>query len=275
MAYFSQRYGYSSPITIQLESMDDALKNRIWNLFFRKHCIKDELMIGFGVELSIVEKIMDKMGLVYNQPGSSTNPKALQKYLLNNNNWYIMYDFIEKYLDLLDKNQKKTVITEYNKILEEEVSGYRIIKGLVAPITSEKEIQAIINAAKSKYYAVNTHIDKALSLFANRKIPDYENSIKESISAVEALCKIIIGDDKATLGQALKKIESKGIQLHAAYKNALDSLYGYASDENGIRHAGVDFKNAPAEDARFMLITCSAFVNYLIEKWDKVNRQEV
>ena len=48
------------------------------------------------------------------------------------------------------------------------------------------------------------------------------------------------------------------------------ALYGYASDENGIRHGGIDFKNAPAEDAKYMLISCSAFVNYLMEKWSKI-----
>ena len=51
---------------------------------------------------------------------------------------------------------------------------------------------------------------------------------------------------------------------------AFKDLYGYASDENGIRHGGIDFKNVPPEDAKFMLVSCSAFVNYLIEKWSKV-----
>ena len=38
-----------------------------------------------------------------------------------------------------------------------------------------------------------------------------------------------------------------------------------------IRHGEVDFKNAPAEDAKYILVSCSAFVDYLIEKWSKVN----
>ena len=31
------------------------------------------------------------------------------------------------------------------------------------------------------------------------------------------------------------------------------------------------YMNMTAEDAKYMLISCSAFVNYLIEKWSKVN----
>jgi hypothetical protein len=45
-----------------------------------------------------------------------------------------------------------------------------------------------------------------LDLFEGRKATDFRNSIKESISAVEAMCQILTGDDKATLGQALKKL---------------------------------------------------------------------
>lgn len=59
------------------------------------------------------------------------------------------------------------------------------------------------------------------------------------------------------------------MHIHGAMKNAFSSLYGYASDENGIRYGGIDFANAPAEDAKYMLVFCSAFINYLIEKWSK------
>ena len=42
------------------------------------------------------------------------------------------------------------------------------------------------------------------------------------------------------------------------------------SDSDGIRHGGIDFTNAPAEDAKYMLVSCSAFINYLIEKQSKI-----
>ena len=111
-----------------------------------------------------------------------------------------------------------------------------------------------------------------MALYADRKAPDYENSIKESISAVEAMCCIITGltGTQATLGAAIKKLKDNGVHIHRAMESAFSSLYGYTSDENGIRHGGIDFTNAPAEDAKYMLISCSAFVNYLMEKWSKV-----
>ena len=49
----------------------------------------------------------------------------------------------------------------------------------------------------------------------DRKAPDYRNSIKESISAVEGMCQAINNDANATLGQAIKRLGEAGI-THAS-----------------------------------------------------------
>lgn len=110
------------------------------------------------------------------------------------------------------------------------------------------------------------HLSKANKFLADRENPDYENSIKESISAVEAICEIITGikGKEATLGNMLKKLETNGVKIHQGLKTAFNILYGYTSDANGIRHAGdIGGKSSTFEEAKFMLVACSAFVNYL------------
>lgn len=53
--------------------------------------------------------------------------------------------------------------------------------------------------------------------------------------------------------------------IHAGLKSAFNMLYGYTSDANGIRHAGdIGGPSSTFEEAKFMLVSCSAFVNYLI-----------
>lgn len=263
---FSERYGYVETAKIQIEFIDESLKNRIWNLFY---CFEYDAPI---YKFSDIEYLMDKLGMQYEHPVnySRSHQDNLNKlkYNLFNREWNYIYDFLEAYISILNKEKCLTIITAYNKILEEEKSGYRIIKGLVTPITNEQEMQSIENANKTKYDTVNIHMRKALEHYSDRKNPDYENSIKESISAVEALCCIITENNKATLGEAIKKIEEK-LPLHGSLKDAISKLYGYTSDENGIRHAGIDFKGASSEDAKYMLVICSAFVNYIIEKWEK------
>lgn len=256
--------------------MDIELFNRIWNLFYSREYEAD--LWSMGGTIGVTENILDEFGCTYKFPGDSLtrneNIQKLRDYLLDAE-WYVIYDFIELYINLLDNDkEKKTIEKSANKIFEEEKAGYRMINGLITPITNSSELEALQASMSTAFDSVNTHFTKALTLYSDRKNPDYENSIKESISAVEAICCIITGitGAQATLGAALKKLENSDVHIHTAMKNAFSSLYGYTSDEDGIRHGGIDFKDAPAEDAKYMLISCSAFVNYLIEKWSKVQK---
>src|SRR5437667_5935692 len=94
------------------------------------------------------------------------------------------------------------------------------------PVISEQEI-AEISEALSVSRAYTQHLEQALNLLADRKSPDYRNSIKESISAVEAICQLVTGSSRTTLGEALRRLESKLGSFHPALKNAFNSLYGY------------------------------------------------
>lgn len=272
MSTFSQRYGYSEDQGIQYERVGKRLRNRLWNRFFAAEYDADPFS-RYDDSLTKIELLMDEMGLTFSIPRSSnarsTNAKRLKEFVFDETKWYLIYDLIERYVGLFDKVAQRELCKDFNAILEDECSGYRFVKGLITPLTNKEEIKAVEKATNTKYSAVNTHISKALALFSDRAKHDYENTIKESISAVEALCCIITNDKKATLGDALKKLESKGIKLHKALQSAMSSLYGYTSDEGGIRHGSIDFAGASSEDAKYMLISCSAFVNYLIEKWEK------
>lgn len=271
MAMFSQRYGYRSPV-LQLECAPDILRGRIYSIFYKKEFdIYDPLC--WDHYTTGIEDMMIKMGVDYELPRNKMikkqNSSDLRNYLMSIE-WYDFFDFVEKYLNYLQNDDAVEMQSKFNEVLEEEMSGYRIVNKQVIPVVDECELKSIEDAVSIPYESARIHIQKAIDNFANREKPDYENSIKDSISAVEAMCCIITGNDKATLGEALKQLETKGVHLHKAFKNAMSSLYGYTSDESGIRHGSVDFAGASREDAKFMLITCSAFVNYLIEKWEKV-----
>lgn len=272
MSVFSQRYGYKSSV-LQFESASDTLKRRVLAAFYKQEFDYYDTAEWTNYTTGI-EDMMIEMGVPYDFPKNEItkkrNAEALQEYIMKSNEWYTIFDFIERYFNNSTDDTVAKMKDIFNRILEEEVSGYRIMGKQVVPIVSESELKSLEEAANIPYESAKTHIRKAIDSFSNRKRPDYENSIKDSISAVEAMCCIITENEKATLGEALKQLESKGIKLHKALLSSMSSLYGYASDEGGIRHGSIDFKGASSEDARYMLITCSAFVNYLIEKWEKV-----
>lgn len=185
--------------------------------------------------------------------------RYLDKYLKDTNRISYYDDFLKKYTKL-------SLYQISNKYFEREFIGYRFVDNIIVPISDSIEIDSIEECLGNKLKPVTEHISKANKFLADRTHPDYENSIKESISAVEAMCEIITGltGKEATLGYMLKKLEEKGIEIHKGLKSAFNILYGYTSDANGIRHAGdIGGSSSTFEEAKFMLVTCCAFINYL------------
>ena len=52
--------------------------------------------------------------------------------------------------------------------------------------------------------------------------------------------------------------------MHGALKSAFSSLFGYTSSGDGIRHGSIRQSEADFDIAKFMMVSCSAFINYLI-----------
>jgi hypothetical protein len=77
------------------------------------------------------------------------------------------------------------------------------------------------------------------------------------------VCRLIANSQSDTLGAALKKISVKA-PIHPAFEQALLKLYGFTSDEGGIRHALMEETSLGYADAKFML--CSAFANFLLAR---------
>jgi hypothetical protein len=278
---FSERQGLKKIRTeIQLESMDTALRNRLWNVLDLYYWSKATVeWSAYGDEMaSETNTLMTRLWhFFYKEPVDMLHARWSENYKLLRRRffeaeWYEVYDFIEFVArQYPDEAKNNAFMKTCNKVLEAELSGYRFVGSKITQVTSENEISEIEKALETPLKNVNAHLENALNLMSDRKSPDFRNSIKESISAVEALCRLVTIDNCATLGKALDAIEREGkIELHGALKKAFDSLYGYTSTAEGIRHALLDDKvSVGFEDAKFMLVSCSAFVNYLLIKASK------
>ncbi|MEM2105435.1 MAG: hypothetical protein QXV21_03065 [Candidatus Bathyarchaeia archaeon] len=276
MRLFSQRKGLKKDrIEIQIDSMDDALRNRLWNVFeiyYINPMIYGVSRDAFAREMeTLMIKFFDSYlkEKVDDAPSGYSNIKKFLCSFFSMASWYAVYDFLEfivTHFRFESTNEK--FMETCNNVLESELSAYRFVGKQIAQVTSKEEISEIEEALESPFKTVNIHLEEALKLMSDKKSPNYRNSIKESISAVEAICRIIANDKNATLGKALNIIEKKGkIELHKALKDAFDHLYGYTSSAEGIRHSLLEEKvSLNFEDAKFMLVSCSAFINYLISK---------
>lgn len=278
MRSFSERIGLKKPRTIvQLDDMDEALRTDLWNLlllhFFQPYVATDPYGYGprepFPVD-ELREACAQAWRHFFKKP-LDTLPRHWRpihdelRGFVSAAPWNEVYDFIEFFasafpLDYVNEQFRN----ECNEVLEREMSAYRFVGGHLVRVTDKSEVEAIEDAfgLSGRLRAVSAQLETALQHLSARKSPDYRNSIKESISAVEGMCALITGQDRADLSAALRALE-KDAQLHGALKSAFNSLYGFTNDSGGIRHALLDGRNPSHDDAKFMLVACSAFVNYL------------
>jgi len=273
---FSQKKGLTSIRTvIQKDSIDDVLRNKLWNavklsVWDRYHSTglySDTLasnlkFLFIRLWNDFFKEPIDTIPQRFNDAISYIR----EFYFVCE--WFLVYDFIEFIAQNPSHVFDPERFCEYcNSILEEEKSAYRFLKSQLVEITSDTELEAVEAAVETgaRFPAVEAHLRTAIKHLSDRKKPDFRNCIKESISAVESLCKAVSGDPKATLNKALAVLESKR-KLHTRLKTSFSALYEYSSDADGIRHAMLDEPELSFVDAKYMLVACSGFINYVTGK---------
>lgn len=151
-------------------------------------------------------------------------------------------------------------------ILAEGRSAYRVVDNQILPLASDEERQAfekaLQDASADKFVGAKSHLRAAGTNLTNGR---FAESIRESISSVESVARTL--EPTGDFSKALAKLETK-ISIHPALKKGFTAIYGYTSDEGGIRHALLDAGEAAVDeiDAIFFLGACSSFVSYLIGK---------
>lgn len=283
---FSERFGLvDSDLHLQLKEMDEGLRNRLWNVSYEK--VWKALRHG-----SIASYEMEIAGVVWRQslnlsadrfdslvPSEIVSEAKKRFFGLE---WYRVYEVIEDVAKLIATATFEWPDDAVNRELERGRSAYRMRGGELIPLADDTETSEIEEAqsvsADRGLSGVRAHLDTALEKLSARPKADYRNSIKESISAVESLAKVLTGDENASLGDALKEIE-KHVELHPALKAGYSKIYGYTSNEKGLRHAYglTDEDKADFATAKYMLVSCAAFVNYLVLKAEEagIEWQEV
>lgn len=271
MPSFSERMGIVQPRdVIQKDSIDTALRNRLWDIVREGYLVTEmakveETRLGSNYRVLWIDfwqRAGDTVPAWCDDAGQQVRAWFYAAA------WNQVYDFVEFVIRRCERRHEITaerLVTVVNEALETNLSAYRWIEDEFAPINDEDQIKAIKQAIAHPLAGVRVHLSKALAHASDRTSPDVENSIKESVSAVESLCSAIVGK-KATLGEAIKKLQANGIKIPGALEKGWLALYGYTSDADGIRHAAQAESDLTVADAMYFLVSCSAFVSLLTEK---------
>jgi hypothetical protein len=281
MALFSERYGYTKPSDVIIrEQITPEIENAICSCYDRLSNSLSRLSISDS-HIVTLEKYLWVYFLNKREAkfysGNGYFLSAIPFFEDQKNQWYLKLNLIEFIIRYLDRRGSEihayhsimnNYIGELNSEFKRHNFAYRIVDKKIVEITSENEIVSIETAIADSTNNIRLHLNKALELYSLRPYGDYRNSIKESISAVEAYCREKTNEE--TLGKSLNKLESLGITIPKMLKVAFDKLYAYTNQpDTGIRHALMDDegKYTPSnEEALFMLVSCSSFLNYLNAK---------
>ena len=285
---FSQRYGYTSLADVIIrEDMTESIQNAICNCYDKlpDASIPDPDEEGYvGVKDALTEYLWcnflnNRAEDLYEKSRYGENIDIFINTLLDNEfPWYSKLDMIEMSLSYLFDVYKNNYFRfkespfDFEKNLNKEFArlnyAYRIVDHYIVEITSEEEIKAVQEAIDTNNDIVRVHLTSALKLMSKRPNGEYRSSIKESISAVENWCRKCTGEKD--LRPALNKLSSKGIKIHPKLHSTFNKLYEYTNHEDsGIRHALMDEDGTytpSMDEAVFMIVACSAFINYLNKK---------
>lgn len=97
--------------------------------------------------------------------------------------------------------------------------------------------------------------------FIFSKPPDYENSIKESISAVESCLMVLLQEPNGTLGKIIKQAK-----LDPDIERLVSQAYGYASNKDFVRHGGTEESKLTKAEADFFLDFSASSIVYITSK---------
>lgn len=266
---FSESQGYESiPTQLDLEQLPVRTRTRLWNVLYESLQIHpiyrtmDEhwLCILFDIHCNYFALPADEW---------NSNPSPIINQYRN----FFKVARFNKVFDLLivlmrDSRCPKEFTTRVAALFDEEQLAYTVVmhpEVTIMPTATVQEGRVIGTALRDTSLfglnGANSHLRLAGQAVNDR---NWAESIRNSISAVESVARQIDPNASRSLQAALNSIK-KSQRLHPALGDAFQKLYGYTSDEQGVRHALLDESSARVDSAEaiFMLGACAAFVSYL------------
>lgn len=245
--------------------------------------------IGLANEL---ERIARVKPVVYNENDLPSIRRAHEQteVLLMDLPWDKVYDFCERLyaflaidvtswddeygqlnVDMTRGDVQSHISEELTRLFLEENLAFEIRDGQVdrrgRRHTSTQISRAQIVLGNPVLASARNHFNKALRYFRHVSQPDYENTVKEAVCAVEAAARALYKSSRSkTLGDIITSITgSEPGKLPQAVAKTFHGLYGFRSGGEGVAHGGASGGAATQDIAEYVLAVAASQIILLVD----------
>ncbi len=188
--------------------------------------------------------------------------------LIDDCEWYRVYDIVEA----ISQSMKEAPYSydadkfesEVNSYFIENGIGWQIIEGNIevrGPELFEEIVQTSKNLLKdTNRDTAHKELHEALTDLSRRPTPDITGAIHHSMASLECVARDVCGDQKASLGEILKRY--KGL-IPQPLDQTVKTAWGYASEN--ARHIR-EGREPTFEEAELIVGICATVTNYLARK---------
>lgn len=258
MTKFSKRFGHEpeeKEITIREEAP----------IRLREFIV--QLLYQLGYQPSFIRAVICQVLKIQpdkNNWSEHPNIDAEVNQLIQECDWYSVYDIIEAIAQKLNKKDIDTFQNELNDYFKAKGIGWKFENGQVETrgnTTFETAVTKVTSVlATAKLQTAKSEIEEAIHDLSRRPKPDITGAIQHSLACLECVCREATGDKKATLGDLMKK--AGGI-IPPPLDKAIEKIWGFTSEQG--RH----LKEGHAPDyleAELVVEVTAAIATYLGKK---------
>jgi hypothetical protein len=189
--------------------------------------------------------------------------------------WWRFYDLCELIFQYLYSEYKpwgEKFSELLNSLFVDEQLGFEMKDGKVEKVGSGF-IDAQVKKARyllkePEFKGADEHFEKAIKALNVRPNPDVENCVKDAVSAIESVGRIIVNDEKALLSDIIKDMVKKGA-IPTPLDQAIQKVYAYRGNQPGVAHGAVGASKMTVDEAEFVLAMSAAMIIYLVKKGKK------
>lgn len=175
---------------------------------------------------------------------------------------------------------KKLFVKEINVLLLEDNIGFEFKNGVFfrrGRAITQKLTNRVGNVLIDKKLSkVKNQYVKAQQFFIDKENPDYANTVKESLCALELTAEILTGEKiSKDFSANMKKYQGNSYNLiPAPIIQSMIKIFGYRGSGEGVVHGINKGLRVSRYEAELVLNTTASFITYLYDFFNSINETE-